>query len=125
MQEIKKVTEAEILDKAFAVGREVVSHVENESDFDKIDSVGEANKVKVFWLDPKDPAAPEIERLLLEAYLSGSLEGDSLRDNVQQVGPDSLLYTKPVTKELPEGVLQFEGTWGVRMSKKNLILAMD
>ncbi|NJM26340.1 MAG: hypothetical protein HC859_13490, partial [Bacteroidia bacterium] len=99
---------------------DVIANLE-PSDFnaDTIAQVQEEQQVIVRWLDPENPATPDIEKLLLEAYLEGAASKDSLSDNIQKIGEDSLLYTRPVTRTLPGKVTQFEGSWSVRMSKSN------
>ena len=68
-----------------------------------------------------------LEQQLIEAYLAD--ESGSMQDNVQekrngQGDYDSLLYTRPVTKTLPDGSEQLEGVWNIWLSKKELILSI-
>lgn len=125
-QEIKRVTEAQIMEAAFKKGRDVMASLEPSNfNVDTIAQVQKDQRVVIRWMDPENPATPDIEKLLLEAYLQGAANKDSLNDNIQKIGEDSLLYTKPVTRTLPGEVTQFEGSWSVRISKKQLILSMD
>lgn len=123
LQSIKKVSEADLLEEAFRKGREIMGVIENRPLV--VDSVKAQYKVDVRWLEPGSANATEIERQLIDAYLNSMMMGEELKDNVQRLGNDSLLYTKPVLLELPDGIVEVRGTWNIRMSKKQLVLAMD
>lgn len=121
-QKIKKVTEAELTEEAFARGRAIIGLVERNPT--KRDSVMASNPVVVRWLEPGAANASEIERQVIDAYLNSVLMGGSLSDNVQRLGTDSLLYTKPVVLERPDGTVEVRGTWNVSMAKKDIVLTM-
>jgi hypothetical protein len=122
---IVRVTEVEITEAAFAKGRVVLERLKlMASDDDRIDSLEERSNVKIKWIAPGVKNAPEIERQLIEAYLESFING-GLADNVQRIETDSLLYTYPVTEKLSDGSENVKGMWSIRMSKKDLILAMD
>lgn len=122
-QVIKKVSDADILTEAFLTGRAIMKGIENNSR--GTGSIAEKYQVEVKWLEPGSAGATDIESQLIEAYLSSLMMGEELKDNVQRIGEDSLLYTKPVVNELPDGVIEVKGTWNIRMAKKQLVLAMD
>ena len=122
-QVIRKVSEAEILEEAFKKGRAIMEELENAHVSQ--DSVAVNYAVAVHWLEPGSSDASEIETQLIEAYLNSMMLGEELKDNVQRIGNDSLLYTKAVVQELPDGVVEVKGTWNIRMSKKQLVLDMD
>jgi hypothetical protein len=122
-QVIKKVSEAEIVDEAFSKGRAVISLL--ESNPLAADSLAVAHQVAVRWLEPSSANATEIERQLIDAYLNSMMMGETLKDNVQSLGTDSLLYTKPVTVEQPDGVVEVKGTWNIRMARKQLVLGIN
>ena len=122
-QVIKKVSEADLLTEAINKGREIMSQLNNKMLAE--DSIEAKYKVKVVWLKPGAANATEIESQLIDAYLNSLLMGEELTDNIQQLGTDSLLYTKPIVEELENGSVEVKGTWNIRMSKKQLILAMD
>ena len=122
-QIIKKVSDADILTQAFKTGRAVMQGIESSPMH--ADSIAESYLVEVKWLQPGLAGATDIESQLIEAYLSSLMMGEELKDNVQRIGEDSVLYTKPVVSELPDGVVEVKGTWNIRMAKKQLVLAMD
>jgi hypothetical protein len=122
--QIVKVTDAEITEEAFAQGRKVMMAIDKKNDNAKtIDSLANANQVKIKWLVPGASNALEIERQLVEAYLASSING-GMEDNVQRLETDSLLYTHPVTEKMPDGSETVKGIWCIRLSKKELILGM-
>lgn len=121
-QAIVKVTEAEIMDAAFVKGRNVMNRLnENNPDTSRVSS---EETVKIHWLAPGKAHGLEIEQQLIEAYLNSVLTGTPLQDNVQKIGEDSLLYTKPVVITRADSSIEIKGTWNVWISKRDLILAM-
>lgn len=119
-QAIVKVTEAEITEAAFAKGRAVMGELTSKA---SATEVGEEAGVKVHWLEPGSHAL-EIEQQLIEAYINSVIEGRTPQDNVQEVGTDSLLYTKPIVVTNPDSSIVVKGTWNIWISKKQLILSM-
>jgi hypothetical protein len=65
----------------------------------------------------------KVERLVIEAYTSGA-DPQNLGDNLQRMGNDSLLYTKPLMKERPDGSLEFDKAIALRIPKKQIILSI-
>lgn len=121
-QTIVKVTEAEILDAAFAKGRSVISRLqESNPDTSKVST---EETVKIHWLDAGKTHGLEVERQLIEAYLNSMISGIPIQDNVQAIGQDSLLYTNPVVITRADSSIEIKGTWNIWMSKRALILAM-
>ena len=121
-QVIKKIAEADLLKEAFELGRAICGNLENTMNKD---SLAALYNVKIEWLEPGSTSASEIENQIIEAYLNSMMMGEELKDNVQSLKNDSLLYTQPVVKELQDGVVEIKGTWNIRISRKQLILAMD
>ena len=122
LNSIKKVSDVEIQEAAFQLGREIMELVEagrNE------DSLEVSREVDIRWLEAGSTEGTEIERQVIDAYLTSLMLGTELADNVQRLGTDSLLYTKPVVVDLPEGVVEVKGTWNIRMSKKQVVLSID
>lgn len=122
-QTIMKVTEAEIMDAAFAKGRSVMNRLnKNNPDTSKVST---EEIVRIHWLVPGKAHSLEIEQQLIEAYLNSLLTGTPLQDNVQKIGEDSLLYTNPVVLTRADSSIEIKGTWNIWMSKRELILAMN
>lgn len=121
-QAIVKVTEAEIMDAAFAKGRGVLAQLKSTRvDTTKIE---QEQAVEIHWLGTDATHGLEIEQQLIEAYLNSLLTDSPLQDNVQKVGNDSLLYTTPIVLTRADSSIEIKGTWNVWMSKKQLILNM-
>ncbi len=122
--QIKKVSEAQVTEAAFAYGRKVADIV-NKSDknlasMTLLDSLSQAYEVEILSLQPDNQNMRSVERQLLEAYMSG---GASV-DNIQKMGTDSLLYTMPIVGEKPDGSTEFLKALGIRMTRKQVVLSI-
>ena len=122
-QKIQKISEAEILDLGIAQGRKVVEGLTVEDASLDLDSLSNVAGMKIHWLAPGKMGALAIEQQLIDAYLNSLIEGTPLNDNIQKIGIDSLLYTKPVVLMRPDSIVEIKGTWNIWMSKKQLILS--
>ena len=122
--EIKKVTEAQITEAAFLYGRQVAAAVEKRdktlSNQSFLDSLGRSFEVEIISIQSNNQTLRNIERQLLEAYASQA----QASDNVQKMGADSLLYTKPIMREHPDGSTEFIKALGIRMTKKQIVLSI-
>jgi hypothetical protein len=130
LHKIKKVSETEITEAAFARGRELVQKLNIvKNDSARLDSMIKAEHGKVRWLVPGKSNALEIEQQLIDAYIAA--ESGAQQDNVQKIRgadgeeSDSILYTQPVLSKLSDGAERLDGVWNIWLSKKQLILAMD
>jgi hypothetical protein len=123
--EIKKVTDSEITEAAYDYGREISSIVQSVDKLllnsSKIDSLAKIYNVELITLsqDKLQNLRP-MERQVLDAYLSGG----GLTDNIQKLGTDSLLYTKPILREHPDGSTEFLKALGIRMTRKQIVLSI-
>jgi hypothetical protein len=122
---LKKVSDAQLTEAAFDMGRALAVVIEKSSISDKkrMDSLQEAYKIRILPLQPGDSMLLEIERQIVEAYTDGSNQV-TLNDNIQSLGHDSLLYTKPVMKQLPNGAVEFKYALGIHLSKKQVVLSI-
>ncbi len=122
--EIKKVTEAQITEAAFLYGRQVAVMIEKRdktlSNQSFLDSLGRSFEVEIISIQSNNQTLRNIERQLLEAYASQA----QASDNVQKMGADSLLYTKPIMREHPDGSTEFIKALGIRMTKKQIVLSI-
>lgn len=123
MNEIKKVTEAQITDAAFQLGRQVaveVSKVDKTlTNPDALDSIAQVYQVEIIRLQVGNENLRMVERQILEAYQAAAGS-----DNIQKLGPDSLLYTKPLWREHPDGSTEFLKALGVRMTRKQIVTSI-
>ncbi len=98
-----------------------------------IDSLAQLENVSIRWVDKTSDLSQliEKERQLWEAYLYNVEKNLPLNDNVQKLGDEAFVYTKPLVldsvllQELPgnESLEEpsFLGMWSIQMSKKTLI----
>lgn len=122
--EIKKVSEARITEAAFVYGRNLASVLDKRdkelSNQVLLDSLSTAFQVEIISLQPENNGLRNVERQVLEAYS----ESNESNDNIQKMGPDSLLYTKPLLSENPDGSLKFIKALGIRMTRKQIVLSI-
>ena len=121
-QAIVKVTDAEITEAAFAKGRSVMVGLTSPN---KADSLALAASVKIHWLQAGVTNSSEVEQQLMDAYINSVITGTAMRDNIQKVGTDSMLYTSVVVLTRQDSSVELKGTWNIWMSKKQLILSMN
>lgn len=121
--QIKKISDAEIIEAAFATGRAAAQPLDER---DKqlanralIDSLERAYQVSVVALTQSDSLLREVEKKIVEAYLAGGAA--QLGDNVQKLGPDSLLYTKPMMRVRADGSEELVTVLGIRMLKREVV----
>ena len=125
-QDIRRVTDAELQEAAMAFGSEVVRDIERVDRYlvnqTALDSLAQARAVIIFSLT-RESASPGLERDLTDAYMAGAANGTAT-DNLQELGNDSLLYTRPILKLHPDGSQEFSHAIGVRMAKRTVILSL-
>jgi hypothetical protein len=123
--DIKKISEADLQTAGLDYGQSVWEDIQkvdrNLAVPAKLDSIGAQRHVRIYSLVPNDSTLIEIEKMLVEAYVNG---GEAGQASLQKAGEDSLLYTKPVFKERPDGSLQFHYAVGIMMSTKAVVLSM-
>jgi hypothetical protein len=121
--QIKKVSEAQITEAAFRFGRAVALAVEKSDSTltlaAVLDSLSQAYQIEIVLLQPENKNLRSVERQLLEAYQSGNAS----TDNIQKMGTDSLLYTKPLMHE-HIGEAEFTKALGIRMTRKQIVLSI-
>jgi hypothetical protein len=128
LHQIKRVTDVEITEAAFAKGRQWMNSInEAKNDSSRLNSIVKSGHGRIRWVVPGSSNLQDMEKQLIDAYIAS--ESGALEDNVQKIRTtegesDSILYTKPVLSKLPDGSERFEGVWNIWLSKKELILAM-
>jgi uncharacterized protein YbaP (TraB family) len=120
---IKKVSDAELMEAAFAYGRNIEKIVKGSSQQRLLDSLEKAYGVEILYMEPGDSVLRRVEKQIIEAYTSGATSVE-INDNIQKMGADSILYTKPIMVERPDGSLEFTKALGVRVPKKRVILSL-
>lgn len=124
---LKKISEVELTEAALVYGRSLAKIIEGR---DKsltnrkfLDSLEKSFVVEILSMQPTDSLLRGVERQIIEAYTSGAnLSG--IGDNLQKMGADSLLYTKPLMTERPDGSVEFNKALAIRIPKKQVILSI-
>jgi len=127
LNKLKKVPDAEITETSYEYGRTIFQVLEShDKTFSRpalIDSLQKVYQVKIQTMTASDSLLHSVEKQLIEAYTSGAASG-AISDNVQKLGSDSILYTKPIMKDLPDGSIEFVKAIGIRISKKTIVLSI-
>ncbi|MFY8036165.1 MAG: hypothetical protein ACOVMQ_03300 [Cyclobacteriaceae bacterium] len=125
--QIKRISEADITEAAFSYGRSISVILEKRdkllSNPTLIDSLEKAFDVEIISMQTNDSTLRAIEQKVIEAYVSGG-NSSSLSDNIQKMGKDSILYTKPLMIEKKDGSVEFTKALGIRMAKRAVILSI-
>lgn len=126
-QEIRRVTDAELQEAALKYGSDVMRDIEKTDKYllktRELDSLASARGVKISSLTPDNATMKKIEQDLIDAYITGAAAGTAV-DNLQALGEDSLLFTRPVFKMHPDGSQEFSHAIGIRMAKRTVVLSM-
>lgn len=127
LNKVKKISDAQITEEAYREGRTISALLEKRdpglTNTPLIDSLEEVFKVEIIDMRLNDTALRSKELQIIDAY-SSSTEASTLTDNIQRLGEDSLLYTKPRITQNTNGQFEFSGALGVRMLKKQVILSI-
>ncbi len=128
LHKIKKISDAEITEAAYAEGRRIVAGLEQAvNDSAKLSAALSSYNGRVRLIRPGKDNAMAIEQQLVDAYLAD--ESGGAQDNIQKirrnnVDTDSILYTKPALIKMPDGSERLEGIWSIWLSKKDIIIKM-
>lgn len=126
---IVRVTEVEIMEAAFAEGRETVLKLDSLSaDSSALASFLNQHEGRIHFLKPGQSETHMLEKQLIDAYLNDP--SGAFQDNVQELRNnqgnfDTLLYTKPVTKKLADGRDELVGVWNIWLPKKELVVGIS
>ena len=125
--QLKRVTDSEITEASFALGRTITELIEKRdrglTNRIFLDSLQNAYKVEIIAMKPGDSTSRAVEQQIIEAYIAGTGKVE-LNDNIQKLGKDSVLYTKPILKDRPDGSVEFSKALGIRMAKKEVVLSI-
>ena len=125
--QLKRVTDSELTEASFALGRTIAELVEKKDHYLTnqffLDSVGKVYNVEIVSMQPGDSTSLAVEQQIIEAYIAGTGKVE-LNDNIQKLGKDSILYTKPILRELVDGSVEFSKALGIRMAKKEIVLSI-
>ena len=120
---IRKVSEADIIDAAFFMGRDISKKMGNDFDSLKAKSLSEVYNARIYRLKSGDSLLMQIEQQIIEAYVSSA--NVALADNIQKIGNDSLLYTFPVMDTLQDRSIVFKFALGIMIPKKEIVLSIE
>jgi hypothetical protein len=124
---LKKISDADLTEAAFDYGRAIANAIElNDKSLTNrrfLDSLEKSFGVQIFSMHPTDSFLHGVEKKIIEAYTSGS-DLSKIGDDLQKVGLDSLIYTKPLLTERPDGSLEFIQALAIRIPKRQVILSI-
>lgn len=122
---IRKVSEAQVTEAAFNMGRTLSGVIQKSSVRNQVlvDSLQRAYKVRIAILQPANQLLMSVEKQIVDAYSAGA-DTVQLSDNIQRSGPDTLLYTLPVLKKAPDGNLQFDYALGIYLPRRQVVLSI-
>jgi hypothetical protein len=125
--QIVRVTDGELMSAAFDYGRAIDSILEKRDpamvNTRLIDSLESVFDVTIGSIQPGDSMLLELETKLIEAYMAGG--GQPTADDVQKLGKDSILYTKPITSERPDGSVEFMRAISIHMPVRAVVLSIE
>ena len=125
--QLRRVTDAEMTDASFAMGRALTELIEKKDPLLMnrifLDSLEKVYAVKILSMLPGDSTSRAVESQIIEAYIAGAGQVE-LNDNIQKLGKDSILYTKPLLRDRPDGSVEFSKALGIRMAKKEIVLSI-
>ena len=124
---IKKISDAELTEAALNYGRSLAKTIELKdkslTNRKYLDSLEKSFGVQIFSMHPADSFLHGVEKKIIEAYTSGS-DLSGIGDDIQKMGTDSLIYTKPILTERPDGSLKFIQAIAIRIPKRQVILSI-
>ena len=125
--QLKRVTDAEMTEASYALGRALTELIEKKDPLLMnrifLDSLEKAHAVKILSMLPGDSTSRAVESQIIEAYIAGAGQVE-LNDNIQKLEKDSILYTKPLLRDRPDGSVEFSKALGIRMAKKEIVLSI-
>ncbi len=122
---IKKISDAELTEAALSYARGITKIVEESRRSDRVflDSLNKAYDVEIIFMNLNDSNLRAVERQVMEAYRNSN-DAINPGDNLQRMGRDSLLYTKPILTEGSNRAPQFTKALALRIPKKAVILSI-
>jgi len=124
---IKKISDAELTEAALNYGRSLAKRIEKRdkslSNRQFLDSLEKSFGVQILSMHPTDSFPRGVEKEIIDAYTSGS-DLSGISDDLQKMGTDSLIYTKPLLSERPDGSLQFVQALAIKFPKRQVILSI-
>lgn len=123
--EIKRITESAMTAAAYELGRSLIAELTAKGLDNQpvIDSLEQQYNIRIVTLQPSDSLMLAVEQQIIEAYTAETTV--PLTDNIQKLGADSLLYTKPVMTTLPDGAVKFERAIGIHMPRKTIVRSIE
>ena len=122
---IKKISDVELTEAALVYAHKIAKVIEDSDQSDQkfLDSLDKAYDVEVIFMTSSDLKLRAVERQVIEAY--ASTVGSAIPgENLQKMGKDSLLYTKPLFEKNQHGSLEFRKALALRIHKKAVILSI-
>jgi hypothetical protein len=124
---LRKISDAELTEAALIYGRGLVKIIEirdkNLTHRKFLDSLELAFGVEILSMKATDSLLRSVERKIIEAYTSGA-DLSGIGDNLQRMGTDTILYTRPLVIERPDGTVEFNKALAIRIPTKQVVLSI-
>ena len=124
---IQRVSSAELTTAGLENGRAILEMLGDDlylNNPTRVDSVIKARQVNIYMMKTETVRPGTKAAEVWEAYLNAPDPSD-LKENIQKLGADSLLYTRPVTFERPDGSLVLSHAIAIVMAVKDVIVYME
>ena len=124
---VQRVSPAALITSGLESGRAIVALLGDDLYLGNrvlMDSISTSKEVKIYMMKSETVQPGTKHAEVWEAYLNAPDPAD-LKENIQKIGSDSLLYTRPVTYERPDGSLVLSHAVAVVMAVKNVIVYME
>ncbi len=131
---IVQLSDSEIVSAALEEGRSVYADLEKAGFApEKIGGISRQHQARARYLKPGTDNALEVESEIIQAYIVGAGTG-ATQDNIQKVyhdgtndpaAYDSLLYSRPVVRPVPDGSVTVEGVWNIYLSKRAIVRSLS
>ena len=110
-QDIKRVSEADLQEAALVYAKSVLSDITKVDKYlnqkSKIDSIAAQHHVRIYSLIPNDSTLREIEKQLVEAYITGADTGQA-GDNLQLA-----FWVRKIAPRMIECLIDVSSSWSV------------
>jgi hypothetical protein len=124
---IQRVTPAQLSTSALESGRNIIKQLDEDlylRDVRRTDSIAAFNKVRIYAMRQETVRPGTKAAEVWEAYVNAPDAG-ALQDNIQKIGADSILYTRPITFERPDGSSVLSHAVAIVMAVRNVITGME
>lgn len=124
---IQRVSPAQLTEAGLENGRQIIQLLEADlylANSTLVDSLERTRRVNLYLMKNETVKPGTKAAEIWEAYLNAP-DPSALPDNLQKLGTDSLLYTRPITYDRPDGSSVLSHAVAVVMAVKDVIVDME